>query len=249
MAFKQQLVVALSEKGKRQENEDFIIPNSCETKSHVYVLCDGVGGNHKGEIASKLAAESIFFYLTERDPFLFQRKLYLDNCLKFAEENFSEYLVDHKESIGMATTVVCLEFIKKKAIGFWVGDSRIYHIRNNSILFKSKDHSLYQELKDAPETDQDTLKNFPYKNYILRAIKGRDQATQSETFVVSDIKKNDYFILLSDGILEAFQDDELIQLTNKYANNYNALSDEIRRKCEENSKDNYSIQIVKIIDK
>lgn len=248
MGFEQNIILALSERAKRKENEDFIYPDSVSEKTNVYVLCDGVGGHHKGEVASKLVAESIAYYLKKKNPFFLQNRAYLINALRFAEERISLYLEDHPENKGMASTAVCLEFIGKKALGFWVGDSRIYHLRNGEILFKSKDHSLVQKLIETENPDKEEIDDFPFKHLILKAIKGNSHPVDPDTFIRRVLKKNDVFVLLSDGILEAFEENELVKLISKHIENSQELEQTIRNKCEEKSKDNYSIQVVKITD-
>ncbi len=245
MAIQQQLLVALSETGKRDQNEDFIVPNSIEEATHVYVVCDGVGGNHKGEIASKIVAESIEFYLKKKDPFLFQNKVYLNNSLSFAEERLSEYIESHPESRGMASTVACLEFIGKKAMGYWVGDTKIFQIRKGKVIFESVDHSLYEELKD--HTSEEELKNIPLKNYILRAIKGNHHPTQAEHFIQKDIEEGDFFVLATDGITETFTGELLAEYISQYENSASILKEKILEACTKNSKDNFSIQIINIL--
>jgi len=248
MGFKQELVVAFSKKGKRENNEDFISPNSTNEKTNIYVLCDGVGGNNCGEIASEIVAKSISYYLNKKEPFLYQKKAYLAKSLRFAEERLSEYIQKYPESKDMATTVACLEFSNIKALGYWVGDSRIYQIRGNEILFKSNDHSLINKLLEDPNADIEAIKSSSINNYILRAVKGNHQPTKASTYSISNIKKNDYFVLTSDGITEAFTDDELTALLIKNDMSWLDLEKEIIHKCAHLSLDNYSIQIIKVTE-
>lgn len=247
MILKAQIQIALSRKGKRNRNEDFIVPSETSGNSNVFVVCDGVGGNHEGAVASKILAESVEFYLNRKNPILFSVKSYLNKSLRFAEERLSEYIEHHPHSKGMASTIACLEFGKKKVLGFWVGDSKIYHIREGKILFESTDHTLYQELKNQPETDQDKLNDFPYKNYILRAVKGNHSPADPEYFISSDLKKNDTFILLTDGIKEAFSKNDLIELIQS-SKSLGDLEKSIENQCEEKSNDNYSIIILKLAE-
>ncbi|MCB0478830.1 MAG: PP2C family serine/threonine-protein phosphatase [Crocinitomicaceae bacterium] len=247
MALYPQLQIAISNKGKREQNEDFILPSDPASDSRVFVVCDGVGGNHQGEIASKIVAESINFYLNRKNPIPFQIKSYLTKSLRFAEERLTEYIEEHPSSLGMASTVACLEFGRKKAMGFWVGDSKIYQIRDKKIIFESIDHTLYQELKNQPETNREKLDEFPYKHYILRAVKGTHKPAQPEHFVLSDIKVNDYFVLLTDGIKEAFKKKELLEILHELDGS-EILKNNIEKVCELKSKDNYSILIVKILE-
>lgn len=245
MGLQPKLIAAISRKGERDQNEDFIVPAEPSEERRVFVVCDGVGGNHQGEIASKIVAESIEYYLNIKTPFLFLNRAYLTKSLRFAEERLSEYIEVHPESKGMASTVVCLEIDQKKAMGFWVGDSKIFHIREQKILFESKDHTLYEELKDQPKTDEKTLENFPFKNYILRAVKGNHHPAQAEFFILNDIKPGDFFMLVTDGILESMTHKELVKLAGENMNS-EEMKKAVINHCSGKSKDNYSIQIIKL---
>lgn len=247
MSINQQLILAISETGQRNQNEDFILPNSTDIDTHVYVVCDGVGGYHKGEIASKIVAESVEFYLKRKNPFLFQNRMYLDNSLSFAEERLTEYIENHPESKGMASTVVCLEFDRKKIMGYWVGDSKLLHIRNGCILFESKDHSLFEELKETNLATDEELEDHPFKNYILKAVKGTHHPTKPEYYITGNLKPNDYFILTTDGITESIECSKLAEMTTEYEGFPDQLKNEILSTCQNQSQDNFSIQIIKLL--
>ena len=63
-----------------------------------------------------------------------------------AELSLSHYLNKNESAIGMGTTLALLYFNNKEAVAAHVGDSRIYHIRNKEIIWKSSDHSLVNEM-------------------------------------------------------------------------------------------------------
>lgn len=247
MPIKQQLILAISECGKREQNEDFIVPNSADIETHVYVVCDGVGGHQKGEIASKIVAESVEFYLKKKNPFLFQNRLYLDSSLEFAEERLSEYINSNPESKGMATTIVCLEFVKQKVLAYWVGDSKLYHFRKGKILFESKDHTLYQEFKDNNAIDQKDLDEYPFKNYILKAVKGSHKPIKPDYYISGNLQEGDFFTLLTDGASESIKGEHLGELIEKMHTKPTELKQEIDSICKVNTEDNYSIQIIKLL--
>ena len=119
---------AVCEKGGRANNEDCIYPSSECADSHqrLFLVCDGVGGSERGEIASALACDALqtFFatFLGEEDP----TPAFIQQAVHYAETRFDTYLQQHPEATGMATTMT-LAYIGKQSLTLaHIGDSRIY---------------------------------------------------------------------------------------------------------------------------
>ena len=139
---------AVCEKGGRANNEDCIYPSSeySESSQRLFLVCDGVGGAERGEIASALACDAIQTYFTtflgDEDPTV----EFIQQAVHYAETRFDTYLQQHPEATGMATTLT-LAYIGKKSLTLaHIGDSRIYYIRDGKALYRSEDHSLVNSL-------------------------------------------------------------------------------------------------------
>lgn len=227
----------LSEQGKRANNEDsygFIEDN-------VYVVCDGVGGNGKGEIASRIVTDTFLQFSKS------QRDFPLSEALLFAEGNLSQYLEENPEAKGMATTLTVMQVLPKGIHIGWVGDSRIYQFRNGEILFQTEDHSWVNEaLRAGIITHQESI-NHPKSNVITRAVQGHFKPTVIETDSLTDIKKGDIFLLCSDGILESWSNEDFRALF-KGESDLDKISLALDNKCKEFSRDNYTAIVVKIGD-
>ena len=98
---------AVCEKGGRANNEDCVFPEEEYTESgqRLFLVCDGVGGAERGEVASALACESIRTYfdtfLGDADP----TADFIQRALRYTETRFDAYLQAHPEAKGMATTL------------------------------------------------------------------------------------------------------------------------------------------------
>ena len=239
--------VGLSGKGKREHNEDFIfpLPDQGSQNDHLFIVCDGVGGARKGEIASSLVANGFADYFTSNPPGPVVSQDYLDAGLEKVEAEFSEYIHEHPECRGMATTITMLHFDEGGALFVWAGDSRINHFRNGEILYKTNDHSLVNELFIQGHITEDQIATHPQRNVILRAIKGSDDRTELDFSRTMDVEPGDRFMLCSDGILESFSDQELSALF-KEKDNLGQISIALKQKCEEHSNDNYSAYLIEV---
>lgn len=233
--------------GKREHNEDSIFPNSeIETPfDNLFLVCDGVGGNTKGEIASDLVCTQInsFFVANNLETSTTED---ITAALKFVETKFDSYIVDNPESAGMASTLTLLHLHNSGATIAHIGDSRVYQFRKGEIVFKTKDHSLVQHLLDLGEITAEEAANHPRRNEITRAIQGASiRSVKPDVSIITDIQEGDIFLLCSDGILEAFNDEQLIS-TFKNSESIDTIAAKITLECNKVSNDNFSAYFVQI---
>ena len=221
---------SFSEIGKRSNNED----NIGLVPGNLFIVCDGVGGAEKGEIASSIVVRS-FESLYNHDPDNFN----FSDALKQAENQISNYLSQNPSAEGMATTLVVAHKRQDGINVGWVGDSRLYQFRNKKIIYKTKDHSWINEALDAGILTPDEAFNHPKSNIITRAIQGSHNPVQLDETFISDLKVEDSFFLCSDGVLETWTDHELEILFGSHTTDPEIL-DTLRRECEIKSKDNNS---------
>jgi len=235
----------LNEQGGRDNNEDAVFPNIPSLEGQLFLVCDGVGGQDKGEVASKLICNYFPEYFSENKKNIYETR-YLESGLQFVEKRLKEYIQLHPDCSGMASTLTLLYLSKKENKGLigWVGDSRVYHIRNGEILFQTKDHSEVQSLIDMDEITEQEAENHPRKNVITRAISGIN-STRIDQKIIENIEPNDFFLLCTDGILENLNKDKIRGWFKKDTN-----SDKIRSLILDNAKnktkDNFSMYLVKI---
>lgn len=232
----------LNEIGGRENNEDSIFPNKEQATKNdkLFIVCDGVGGSHYGEVASKLACEALADYI------MFEEKFNPQKAISFIELRFSDYFDLMPQYYGMATTMVFLLLNNNNtALIGWIGDSRAYYIRQGQILFQTEDHSLVTELVKKGLLNSEEAKYDYRKNIITRSINGPDNHTEIDYKIIENIQSNDYFLLCSDGLLEII-DNNFIE---KYFNGVNdpqKIKNNIYHLCEGNTNDNYSMYIIQV---
>ena len=248
---------ALHEKGGRFKNEDFIYPilDGAQIDQEIagvipnipglYIVCDGIGGDRKGDIASQLTVAQFAKYFATFPPNGQVTYGYLSAALLRVEEAFSNYIQAHPESRGMGTTLSLLYIDDYGATIAWIGDSRIYHYRDGAQLYKTRDHSVVNELLSQGEITAEEAENHPQRNTILRTIKGTEEPTDLDIHFIpiEELEDKDFFFLCTDGILEEVKDTELTTL---FGSGLSAegIRQEIFSLCKGNSSDNFSCYLV-----
>lgn len=235
----------LNELGERMNNEDAVFPASPTKNDIVFLVCDGVGGQAKGEMASKLICEHFPIYLEAVNGDVGD-EIILEKGLKYVEKKLQDYVLENPDSKDMASTLTIICFSKKEnsAVLGWVGDSRIYHVRDGEVLFQTKDHSQVQHLLEMGEISEKEAEVHPKKNIITRAVNGRNHS-RIATGKINDIVENDFFLLCSDGILENLNN-EKIKKWFKVSADPETIKNQILENAKEKTKDNYSMYLIKI---
>ena len=204
---------------KRTHNEDYF---SLLEDDQLFLVADGMGGHASGEVASKMAAESIqeFFARSKDDeatwPYKMDRHLsYVENRLvvgvKLANQRIFEAALKDLRLKGMGTTIVGGQIVGDKLYVAHVGDSRCYRIRGREIQQMTRDHSLLEDYKDAkPGMSEEEQKKFPHKNVITRAL-GMRETVQVDVHA-QDIQDGDVYVFCSDGLSGMVEDEAIFKV-------------------------------------
>ena len=225
---------------KRTDNEDSF--GVFETEGGLLaVVCDGLGGNKAGDIASKLAVQAISKTFTT-----LKGAEYLER-IRFSILEANKIVIDESnkdfDRKGMATTVEVLFLKDDNAYWGHVGDSRIYYLKNNKLKQLSKDHSLVQKLIDEGYLTLKEAENHPNKNIIMRAL-GDSNSLEVD---LSKIKINPddpgKFFVCTDGVTTVVNDSELEKLLEN--KNIHYISEMIANLVEKRgAPDNYTFVII-----
>lgn len=166
-------------------------------------------------------------------------------ALQKAEAKLTDYITQNPESMGMASTLVMASVQPNGLLVAWVGDSRLYQFRKGQVIFKTNDHSWVNEALAAGILTPEEAINHPKSNVITRAIQGEHKSVEAQEVWLNDIKKNDCFLLCSDGVLETWSDEDLGVL---FANmdEVESIANKIKDECLHTSKDNNTAIIFKI---
>jgi protein phosphatase len=244
----------LSDVGKvRTNNEDAVIAvemvgtfGSNSTSALFCAVADGVGGAKKGEVASALALQTV---VAETSPNMTRSRAESGEILKTAIEAANEAVVnygrDHRESEGLASTIVASIIDGKTVYIAHAGDSRAYLVNRDEIKQLTKDDSQVQELVDAGKITADEARHYPGRNIITRAVGGAADIQVSSTTVT--LQPDDRILLCSDGLWEPLFDVEIQKITMQSTDPQLACDQLVSLANQRGGRDNASIIIVEML--
>jgi protein phosphatase len=233
-------VFSLLDAGKRSSIEDYIYPNlnDVNTKTKVFVVCDGVGGEAKGEEASKIVAETFGKMLSHLTNITKEDIL---AALDASLLRFKLFIEDFPEAENMSTTLTLACINKREIIVAWCGDSKIVHFNDKGIKWKSLDHSFVQHLVNINQISLEEASTHPQRNLITRCINLQTTTNDFDFHVIDSIEPNDYLLLASDGIFEKVSTSLLPQIAQNPEPNKGYLINEY---CQNYTRDNYSMHLL-----
>jgi serine/threonine protein phosphatase PrpC/cell division protein FtsL len=178
-------------------------------------VADGMGGANAGEVAAKIAIETICDTLAKpanKEHLSRAPRAALFEILLEANRRIISYSREHPASRGMGTTCVIAYINPDGCHIAWVGDSRAYLFNNeDGLLQLSKDHSLVQELVDNHQLTQEEAFYHPDSNIITQSL-GDPDRIPDPGYIQTNLKKGDEIILCSDGLNSMIYDENLEQI-------------------------------------
>lgn len=243
----------LQELGQRTNQEDSLYPALGKSKpeDRLFILCDGMGGHEKGEVASATVCETISrVVLSAWHPGeALSDELFLQ-ALSAAFDALDAKDNGEERKMGTTLTFLCLH--ANGATVAHIGDSRIYQLRPASdttpahVVFRTQDHSLVNDLVKIGEITEEEAKHHPQKNVITRAMQPcQEHRAKADIVHLTDIQPGDYFFMCSDGMLEQSTDDNILNIITK-PNVSDEHKLEMLRQVTEENKDNHTAHLVYI---
>lgn len=238
---------------QRQHNEDAFL---VEDDAKLFLVADGMGGHAAGEIASRIAVDSIseFILHTKEDdgtwPHAYDESLKrstnrLMAAVRMANTRVLEAMRKDARLRGMGTTVVaCLADDGNVMSVAHVGDSRAYLIRDNNLNRITNDHSWVFEQVQAGMLTEAEAEKHPLRNVITRALGGALQVSPDASEV--ETRPGDVFLLCSDGLTGMVPEDEILRVVTQNHDDLEAACEKlIETANERGGLDNITAILVK----
>jgi len=239
--------LSILDPGKRENMEDNIFPwhGTAKASDRFFIVCDGMGGHAKGEVASMMACEGFAEYFSAHPQAEFSEQYFLD-AFAAVQDSFNDYLHKNIESKGMGTTLVMAYFFTNAVAVVHCGDSRCYHLRGHELLWRTRDHKLVEEWVEKGYITAQAALHHPKSNIITRAIQGSVVSEpKPDIRFITDLKPGDYLLLCTDGVYESLEDGQLLEILSLEEPDDIKL-DKIYHFCYKKSKDNFSAYLLKI---
>jgi protein phosphatase len=212
---------ALSHRGLvRQNNEDRVRVCSLEAvkgkQALLAVLADGVGGHQAGEVAARIAVDTIQAFVAEAHPAP-NPQTALENAILAANQAILDDVARNQERKGMGTTCVCALIIGRTLYAAHLGDSRLYLLRGRKLVPLTKDHTLLEELQHLVGRNPDKANRSHPMAHVLSRYLGSPRPIQVDRKIAGFENKNgtlslrsgDIVLLCSDGITDLVSDEEI----------------------------------------
>lgn len=257
-----QMTLAVEVAGKsdvgcvRTNNEDNF---GYDLGSGIFVVCDGMGGQAAGEVASKLGVDvllSYFRHAAESGVYqqvgalldgLSRDALALASAIRLANRTIYETGQKQAASAGMGSTVVAA-LVKGNALAIAnVGDSRIYLIRQGVIQQLTQDHSLVMEQVRRGYLTLEQAERSEMQNIILKALGSEENVDPDVEDLV--VLPGDILLLCSDGLTKYVRDPEILKSVSGAATLEAACDVLIQTAKERGGDDNVTCLLLKIVER
>lgn len=202
----------------RKHNEDCF---EIDPKRQLYVVADGMGGHSHGEVASRIAVDTIRDYIAGEidgtavrrfpsEPSFKKHSNQLRNAVRTAHDQVLRAIHKDTSLQGMGTTVVGLLVDDETLAIAHVGDSRAYRLREGEFDLLTQDHTWVHEQVLAGYLSEEQARHHPLKNVVTRAL-------GSEKEVLVDLQElkvepGDLYLMCSDGLTTMLNDDQILRV-------------------------------------
>jgi protein phosphatase len=241
----------LSDPGRaRPNNEDYLghlVPGSpAQARSHgwLFALADGVGGQQKGEVASRAAVQEVvagFQRAKEATP----PKDLMNQLVQAANARVCESdALWGASGAGMASTIVACTLRFDRATVAHVGDSRCYLIRSNEARAITRDHTVAAEQRRMGLLSSEEAEHAETRHVLSRSL-GANLFVSVEIDEVQ-LLPADVLLLCSDGLHGAVSAAEIAQTVSRNRSLATAARELVESANEQDGSDNVSVQLIRI---
>lgn len=239
----------------RKNNEDNF---GYDTRAGIYVVCDGMGGQAAGEVASKMAVDTVLKYFNQEEKGrgsevfgrgfaeVSERANALANAVQLANKAIREAAASESGKTGMGCTIVAVCVEGNLFSIAHVGDSRIYLVRKGAIQQLTTDHSLVMEQVRRGMITLEEAETCEMQNVIMRAL-GSEDSVEPDLADLS-FEENDTLMLCSDGLSRYVKDTAMLELIGRSKHLEDACSALIEAAKSGGSDDNITCVLIRAVE-
>jgi len=238
----------------RTNNEDNF---GFDSRYGIFVVCDGMGGQAAGEVASKMGVDILLDYFRTQASGAANQSLNgqngssgvqsLANAIELANKTIFQAGQQQNGRNGMGSTIVAA-LVRGNSLAIAnVGDSRIYLVRQGTIQQLTQDHSLVMEQVRRGYITLQQAQQSEMQNIILRAL-------GSEEVVEADIEDlialpGDVLVMASDGLTRYVPDEDILKIVQGRPDLQQACNELVKKARDCGGDDNITCLLVRIVDR
>lgn len=246
---------------KKNTNQDSVLIKEAVTDYggvFLAVVCDGMGGLAKGEVASAALVRAFSDWFENRFPlFLYKNRtenginrLELENDLNRLVLEVNTKIAEHGKQfhVAMGTTAALILFAEERYYIMNIGDSRVYRLEKGKMLQLTKDQTFVQKEIDQGRLTPDEARNHPQRNVLLQCV-GASEVIIPE-FEYGEYKENELYMVCSDGFRHTITEEEFCKIIDAEKMNTEKDMQDAAVYCTElnksrQEKDNISVILIK----
>ena len=239
---------------RRKLNEDNLL---IDRDTHLYAVCDGMGGHNAGEIASKMAIETLHAFIAkshgeEKDitwPYGLEPNLSfeanrLKTAIKLANKRVFKAADNREDYTGMGTTLVAVLVNDSTLTVGSAGDSRCYMVRGGKLTQLTRDDSWVSAAWAEGILSSDEIDRHPLRNVITKAVGAKDNIDLETS--EHKLQAGDLVLLCSDGLHAMIADDAILGLLDPPPPSLEKAADALIDAANEaGGKDNVSVVLLR----
>lgn len=229
---------ARTDRGKRRsKNEDAFY---LDRQRGLFIVADGLGGHRAGNVASRLAVESMVGFFENPVEGMAPRRL-LEQAVKTANRRIYDRSLQDSRLRGMGTTVV-LALVRGKRIHLaHVGDSRAYLFTDEGLEQLTEDHTITYELYKQGKVSKEAIPRHPYHGVLLRSV-GVEGSVEVE--VQDAAFEGRKLLLCTDGLTDMVRDEQILEILRDCLEPQKACDRLVDAALENGGLDNVTVIVV-----
>jgi len=194
--------------GDRKYNQDRVA-FAYSQHAVLLVLADGMGGHSHGELAAGIAIETFIDAFTRHENKAFAApQNFLEATMQAAHQGIMQ--LPNDKDVGFPGTTCVVALIQDGVMySAYAGDSRLYVLRDDAVLHRTRDHSMVQQWVDWGVISEEEGRVHPRRNQITNCLGGIEAMFYAESCAALPVQSGDRILLCSDGLWGPFSDDEI----------------------------------------
>jgi len=207
----------------RETNEDVAIALANRSGDIMLLVCDGMGGHHRGDLAAKIASDYLVTSFQAKNAFftMTTARLWLNYHIKQANRLVYDEAQRNPKAKEMGTTLTIVLLVDRQIAVANIGDSRAYSVGKDGLKQLTEDQTYVDYLYRTGKITKDEIKTHPQKHVLLNAL-GLNP-TVSVDLKIFDFD-NERLMVCTDGLYNNVSDMEMLTVV--------ISSDTVHQKCD-----------------
>lgn len=219
-------------------------------QEQVLCVCDGMGGEKYGEIASYIAVKKIINYKNKYSNLFTHFSEYVESYVQSANNALCAFINENNgERSGSTMALLCISPQQKEAVAANLGDSKVFLFRKKELRKVSEDHNQAQSLVNLGIISEDEARTHKDKSKLTQHLGIYSYEMILEPFISDNIiiEKNDLFMICSDGLTDMLSYEEISKILSEKIPPKKKCRKLVEKANEHGGDDNITVIISEIV--